>query len=448
MSVGFGFSAGDFIAAIQLVASVIDALREVGGAGDRFHDLVRELSILQHALERVQALTYDESQHFGLVALYQAAAQCQLAISDFWKKVSKSQPHLKQGGSDSKFKDGWMKVWWTVCKKKDVERFRVDLRAHTCSILVLLGALQYDSTVLQSRKQENDQKMLLGHIQHASVECMGRLAAVEGATHNNAVQNEKIMDIVSMTMQKNLEVFKAVYDVQNIVKAIPNQISGPRPVHMIDALGRSTPFTLDLIDSADVSLSRSMTRNQNDIKIKAFSAVMKAKLRTIFSGPPNIIESGEFRIQDLDTNKDVNLKADWKLCFSPGQRVEMSVSFVVNVSKNGPCPYSQSPYEPDPNSSGECPLCYGLLRTIVKIFTVRTYSKCKVLEDSATQSYKTELWEGPEPRLALTQGVLLNQVLSICAASQPQHGPCYVTLGQDLLVGYWGQGHMKVHMLR
>ncbi|MCJ1432920.1 hypothetical protein MMC27_002278 [Xylographa pallens] len=128
MSDGFGFSAGDFIAAIQLVGTVIHALREVGGAGDKFHDLIQEMSILQKALERVQAITYDDTQHIGLI--------------EFGMKVSKYQPHLKRGGSDSKFKDGWMKVQWTVCKKKDVERFRADLRAHTCSILLLLGALQ------------------------------------------------------------------------------------------------------------------------------------------------------------------------------------------------------------------------------------------------------------------------------------------------------------------
>ncbi|KAN0098879.1 hypothetical protein V8E51_014542 [Hyaloscypha variabilis] len=44
MPVSFGFSAGDFIAAIELVATVIDALRESGDASSEYREIVRQLS--------------------------------------------------------------------------------------------------------------------------------------------------------------------------------------------------------------------------------------------------------------------------------------------------------------------------------------------------------------------------------------------------------------------
>jgi hypothetical protein len=43
MSVGFGFSAGDFIAAIELVSTVVKALRESGDSSTEYQTLVSQL---------------------------------------------------------------------------------------------------------------------------------------------------------------------------------------------------------------------------------------------------------------------------------------------------------------------------------------------------------------------------------------------------------------------
>ena len=37
------------------------------------------------------------------------------------------------------------------------------------------------------------------------------------------------------------------------------------------------------------------------------------------------IEKGEFAIEDAATGRDIDLNTNWELCFSPGQRVEMSI---------------------------------------------------------------------------------------------------------------------------
>jgi hypothetical protein len=42
------------------------------------------------------------------------------------------------------------------------------------------------------------------------------------------------------------------------------------------------------------------------------------------------IEKGEFAIEDAATTRIIDLNTNWELCFSPGQRVEMSI--VVTVS--------------------------------------------------------------------------------------------------------------------
>jgi hypothetical protein len=148
MSVGFGFSVGDFISAIELVGTVIDALRSSGSAATEYRELVSQLLSLETALLQVKRLEFEEGQYMEVIALRQAAAQCQRTIDGFWKKAQKYQPHLScdsNGGARShmsQLKAGLMKIKWAVCKKGDVEAFKADLKGHTESIVLLLATVQ------------------------------------------------------------------------------------------------------------------------------------------------------------------------------------------------------------------------------------------------------------------------------------------------------------------
>jgi hypothetical protein len=44
------------------------------------------------------------------------------------------------------------------------------------------------------------------------------------------------------------------------------------------------------------------------------------------------IEKGEFAIEDAATRRDIDLNTNWELCFSPGQRVEMSIIATANLA--------------------------------------------------------------------------------------------------------------------
>ncbi len=94
MAVGFGFSAGDFIAALKLVSTVIDAVRDSGEAGNAYRELVKESYSLETALLHVKRLDGEEIPQAEIISLRQVAAQCRSTIDDFWKKVQKYQPHL------------------------------------------------------------------------------------------------------------------------------------------------------------------------------------------------------------------------------------------------------------------------------------------------------------------------------------------------------------------
>jgi hypothetical protein len=142
MAVAFGFSCGDFIAAVELVTTVVNALGQSSEASEEYRELVRQLYSLETALLQVKGLLLDDTQHKELVALRQAASQCQQTIDSFWRKIQKYQPHLQSNGSNSRVKDSWMKVKWAICKKDDVTKFKADLMGHTESIQLLLAAVQ------------------------------------------------------------------------------------------------------------------------------------------------------------------------------------------------------------------------------------------------------------------------------------------------------------------
>jgi hypothetical protein len=154
MSVGFGFSAGDFIAALELVGTVIDALRDSGSAIAEYRELLGVLYSLETSLIHVKRLEVHGLQNAELIALRQAAAQCQRTIDNFLIKVQKYQSHLasSSGMSNSRLKTSWMKIKWAVCKKDDLSKFKADLIGHTESIQLLLAVTQMYASGSQGEK--------------------------------------------------------------------------------------------------------------------------------------------------------------------------------------------------------------------------------------------------------------------------------------------------------
>jgi hypothetical protein len=49
-----------------------------------------------------------------------------------------------------------------------------------------------------------------------------------------------------------LKVFQIVLQIQQFVTRIPSQVERQQPVYLLDALGKSSPFHLEFIRSAEV----------------------------------------------------------------------------------------------------------------------------------------------------------------------------------------------------
>ena len=320
---GFGFSVGDFIAVIKLVGTVIDALRDSPFASSSTRSLINELYALESALIQVKRLDPDVGHNFEKVALQQAASQCQRMIDAFYGKIQKDQCHLQQGGTDSKIKDAWVKIKWTVCKKEDLEKFRAEIRGHTSSITILLLALQMEATGVQTRKHDSQQKSLTCRMQDFSSQAMGVLTTVTDNLAESIQQGKALLESSAQIVQSNLRIFQIVHDIQLFVLRIPGQIQRQQPVYLIDPLNKETPFHLEFIRSSEALL-----------------AVLKINLKASGSGPA-MIDRGEFAIEELGTQHLVDLTAPWDICFYPGQRVVMSMVFK----------------QQETNTTSSCPSC-------------------------------------------------------------------------------------------
>ncbi|EUC46322.1 hypothetical protein COCMIDRAFT_67724, partial [Bipolaris oryzae ATCC 44560] len=349
MSVGFGFSVGDFLAALKLVGTVIDALRETSHASSSFRSLLNELYALESVLLRVKRLDLEDRHNVGELALRQAASQCQRTIDAFWKDIQKYQPHLQQNGTNSRIKDGWAKVKWAVCKKNDLETFRAQIRGHTSSIELLLMTVQMEAATIDALKQDSHNKRLASNMQNLSCQVMGKLTAIASSVGQCVQQGKALLESSAQIFQTNLRVFQMVHDIQLSILRIPAQVQRQEPVYLIDAFNRERPFHLEFVRSAEALL-----------------AVLKIDIKQ--SGcDSNMIDRGEYVIEESGTQNLISLTEPWDSGFFPGQRVAMSVIFKGRTTAKSLCPRCGNDCEGSTSQEITCDKCGTIFRRVEEI---------------------------------------------------------------------------------
>ncbi|KAL8796491.1 MAG: hypothetical protein Q9195_001165 [Heterodermia aff. obscurata] len=144
----FGFSVGDFLAAIDLVKDLAQALSESNGAKTKYQEHISQLYTLERALIALKSLDpsqadYDAVQH--------AVAECQLCIAKFLKRVEKFQS-LTAGTTS--LKDQIRKVKWGLYHEKDMKDFKKSLDLQIESLMLLFLKSHHAHSVVSSRRTE------------------------------------------------------------------------------------------------------------------------------------------------------------------------------------------------------------------------------------------------------------------------------------------------------
>ncbi|ETS76323.1 hypothetical protein PFICI_11710 [Pestalotiopsis fici W106-1] len=245
MTVPFGFSVGDFVAAIELVGTVIDAVQASGQTSQRFRDLIRLLFSLETALIQVKDIQLHESMYAEHTALARTALECQRTIDDFWATARNYQPHITRP-STLKARETWMKIKWALCKQNDIDRLKIDLLGHTQALNIIMSAVKLKSEQIENQSRDTKHQTLVSLIQRVSNQYMGHLRTM-------FTQMEGILEKVTCAMRMDFRIFAAVMELQHIVRQIPGQVLNQQPVYLVDALGFQRPFHLETITSLSMS---------------------------------------------------------------------------------------------------------------------------------------------------------------------------------------------------
>jgi hypothetical protein len=142
MTVPFGFSVGDFIAAIGLVAKVTEAVQDSGGATAQYQSLTRDLGNLQAVLLKVESLQIG-NETLPAHTVYDQTLLVQQSAKELLGKIAKFDKRL-----GSQAQKGWRhgthrKIQWAVFQSNEVTGLRdvVSAQAQNLSILIALQIL-------------------------------------------------------------------------------------------------------------------------------------------------------------------------------------------------------------------------------------------------------------------------------------------------------------------
>jgi hypothetical protein len=209
-----------------------------------------------------------------------------------------------------------------VCEHGEVDTFRAEIRGHTSSIQLLMGAIH-------AQTQQRQYKSLAGKIQELSLQTTNKLRTIADGVTQNVQHSTSLVQTCAEILQTNLRVFQMVYDIQLFITRIPGQVQRQQPVYFVDAFNRETPFHLEFIRSADALL-----------------AVLKDNVKETDIGPI-MVDRGDFVIEESGTDVVIDITQCWETCFFPGQRVAMSMVFrkKEQTSSESSCPRCRTSHD-------------------------------------------------------------------------------------------------------
>lgn len=137
----FGWSAGDIVAAANLVSRIIKSVGNIGGAREHFQELEAELLSLSRALHEISVLTSEPGQIPEIVALKFVACLCEETLKRFYEKIKPFDSTLSIGAENAmrKGKAVPKMVRWELLVKKDIPELRSYLVAHVGSLTLRLN---------------------------------------------------------------------------------------------------------------------------------------------------------------------------------------------------------------------------------------------------------------------------------------------------------------------
>lgn len=250
-AVPFGFSFGDFIAAIELINKAAQALKRSSGAQSHFHQTVADLESFEIVLRRVEALSPMDSSLDTIEAIRLCAFKCHLPLNHFIQQVRVYEPHMgRVYESNTQLVDGltgsFWKVKWAVKIEKEVAKLKADIGPLLEAMNVLLQ--------IESREQTTATHDGIKRLENNITSGLDRILLA-------------VRDQALATRQINLQVFDIHHDKRIAAQQIP-QLATPRqvdgPLCTAESVSTRAGFTAteDQIDQLTSLLQASLITQQ------------------------------------------------------------------------------------------------------------------------------------------------------------------------------------------
>ncbi|KAK5125378.1 hypothetical protein LTR85_000487 [Meristemomyces frigidus] len=202
----FGFSVGDFVAAVQLSITIVKALEDSSGAALQYQQAVIKLEALRSLLISLQALEPRGANDDMVRRIQLCAHACSVPVSTFVDEIRKFDQHLGQQHRGpnklvQRLASGGRKVQWALA----VEKALATLEARIAPYLALTDILLHLEASERTAALQYTSDASLGYIKTV-ISKLDRLEAAVAntmATRNDAAQLLRLTQ--HLTRQTNEE---------------------------------------------------------------------------------------------------------------------------------------------------------------------------------------------------------------------------------------------------
>lgn len=136
----FGWSASDIVAALQLLNTVVVALKDTGGASSDYQDVSCFLNILSVTLQHLQALQAAPLDPNLAKNLEQHCAQIQGPFTAFRERIS-SRFKRDLGAESTRLKvlTAGRKIQWALSTSKEIKKLQDQIGGSVAAIGIILS---------------------------------------------------------------------------------------------------------------------------------------------------------------------------------------------------------------------------------------------------------------------------------------------------------------------
>ncbi len=140
----FGWSAGDIVAATNLVVTVAKALREAGGASSDYQLLIEDLNSFKEILEILRDLRPTPANQSHVTAIRGVALTCQEPLQEFLQRIEDTYgKSLARAATRHRMdpRSFGRKAQWGLLMPQEVARMRMIVMGKIMSIGLRIGLL-------------------------------------------------------------------------------------------------------------------------------------------------------------------------------------------------------------------------------------------------------------------------------------------------------------------